>query len=220
MGEKRFIVTCYIWQYIILNLLRPLSRSLSFSGMFLDCSAKKPELGQYPLWGLPVHRLLWDPPLPGGAPQLHQVTGASPWSMYPDLWPPPPPPPKPIMSHSCPVLSPSGDETNVSNPFALISPSCAPPRLARYSNTRTGASQLPSLSIASQEGVKLNDDSVMMENTWWWYFDSRDYRKKTPRRTFYLALRNTSTFEKWALCLSCPHPDEKIDADFICVCIQ
>lgn len=34
---------------------------------------QEPELGQYHLRGLPVHRLLRRPQVPGRAPQLHQV---------------------------------------------------------------------------------------------------------------------------------------------------
>lgn len=39
---------------------------------------QEPELGQHHLRGLPVHRLLRRPPLPGRAPQLHQVCGSGP----------------------------------------------------------------------------------------------------------------------------------------------
>lgn len=40
--------------------------------MFWLC-CQKPQLGQYSIWCLPVHRLLWHPPLTGSASQFHQV---------------------------------------------------------------------------------------------------------------------------------------------------
>lgn len=47
----------------------------AFALVVLRLRRQEPELGQYHLRGLPVHRLLWRPQVPGRTPQLHQVRG-------------------------------------------------------------------------------------------------------------------------------------------------
>lgn len=47
----------------------------AFALVVLRLRRQEPELGQYHLRGLPVHRLLRRPQVPGRAPQLHQVRG-------------------------------------------------------------------------------------------------------------------------------------------------
>lgn len=80
----------------------------SFALVVLRLRRQEPELGQYHLRGLPVHRLLRRPQVPGRAPQLHQVRG--------ERGEPPAVPPAGLQQPSRPVCEHAGTGREASSP--------------------------------------------------------------------------------------------------------